>query len=265
MSQYLNYAKYCFTQIWASLWKGRLHPCESHHFRPPTTEDCPRGESWAEVALNLRNCPQGDLIKILGYKCIINFQSNFSNRWPRYFLWNCPQIIFTGPHWWWVKIDSGNGLVPSGNKPLPELMLTRYYIAGLSRLQWVEKLINNNIHTHDKLWHVIIYPCPYFNGCLAELLLKLRHGWGITHRKLWNMISHPGPNLINYVSKREHSHHHAWYWRNKTATHLRVSDKILTAQKFYNVCICNTCTVLRNDRKYSISWQHSTHKNPIFL
>ena len=44
MSQYLNYAKYCFTQIWASLWKGRLHPRESHHFRPPTTEDCPRGD-----------------------------------------------------------------------------------------------------------------------------------------------------------------------------------------------------------------------------
>ena len=38
-----GYAKYCFTQIWASLWKGRLHPRESHHFRPPTTEDCPRG------------------------------------------------------------------------------------------------------------------------------------------------------------------------------------------------------------------------------
>ena len=28
-----------------------------------------------------------------------------------------------------VNIGSGNGLVPSGNKPLPELMLTQFYVA----------------------------------------------------------------------------------------------------------------------------------------
>ena len=48
-----RYAKYCFTQIWATLWKGRLHPHESHHFRPPTTEDCPRGENIA-IEKNIR-------------------------------------------------------------------------------------------------------------------------------------------------------------------------------------------------------------------
>ena len=31
----------------------------------------------------------------------------------------------TGPHWWSVNIGSGNGLVPSGNKPLPEPMLAQ--------------------------------------------------------------------------------------------------------------------------------------------
>ena len=31
----------------------------------------------------------------------------------------------TGLHWWSVNIGSGNGLVPSGNKPLPEPMLTQ--------------------------------------------------------------------------------------------------------------------------------------------
>ena len=41
-------------------------------------------------------------------------------------LWNCPQVIVTGPHWWKVNIGSGNGLVPSGNKPLPEPMLTQF-------------------------------------------------------------------------------------------------------------------------------------------
>ena len=31
----------------------------------------------------------------------------------------------TGLYWWSVNIGSGNGLVPSGNKPLPEPMLTQ--------------------------------------------------------------------------------------------------------------------------------------------
>ena len=32
----------------------------------------------------------------------------------------------TGPYWRWVNIGSGNGLVPSGNKPLPKPMLTQF-------------------------------------------------------------------------------------------------------------------------------------------
>ena len=39
------------------------------------------------------------------------------------------QVIVTGPYWWKVKTDSGNALVPSGNKPLPEPMLTQIYVA----------------------------------------------------------------------------------------------------------------------------------------
>ena len=34
------------------------------------------------------------------------------------------EIAITTPHWSLVNIASGNGLVPSGNKPLPETMLT---------------------------------------------------------------------------------------------------------------------------------------------
>ena len=34
------------------------------------------------------------------------------------------QMNVIGPYWWQVHICSGNGLVPSGNKPLPEPMLT---------------------------------------------------------------------------------------------------------------------------------------------
>ena len=41
-------------------------------------------------------------------------------------------------HWWLVSIGSGNGLVPSGSKPFPESMLTRFYDAyGITRPHWV--------------------------------------------------------------------------------------------------------------------------------
>ena len=57
-----------------------------------------------------------------------NFETNFSNWWLKYLLWKCPQVIVTGPHWWYINIGSGNGLVPSGTKPLPEPMLTQFYV-----------------------------------------------------------------------------------------------------------------------------------------
>ena len=37
-------------------------------------------------------------------------------------------VSATEPHWW-VKIGSSNGLVPSGNKPLPEAVLTKICVA----------------------------------------------------------------------------------------------------------------------------------------
>ena len=58
-----------------------------------------------------------------------NFHANFSEWWLRYLLWNCPQMNATRPYWWYVNIGSGNGLVPPGNKPLPESMLTQIYDA----------------------------------------------------------------------------------------------------------------------------------------
>ena len=32
----------------------------------------------------------------------------------------------TGPYWLQVNIGSGDGMVPSGNKPLPEPLLTKF-------------------------------------------------------------------------------------------------------------------------------------------
>ena len=60
---------------------------------------------------------------------IWNFQTDFNNCWLRNLLWNCPSMNVTGLNWCSVNIGSGNGLVPSGNKPLPEPMLTQTYAA----------------------------------------------------------------------------------------------------------------------------------------
>ena len=44
-------------------------------------------------------------------------------------LGNCHNMNVTGLHWWSVNIGSGNGLVLSGNKPLPEPKLTQISVA----------------------------------------------------------------------------------------------------------------------------------------
>ena len=43
-------------------------------------------------------------------------------------------------YWWQVNFASGNGLVPSGNKPLPEPKLTQIYVVIYcdTRPQWVK-------------------------------------------------------------------------------------------------------------------------------
>ena len=47
----------------------------------------------------------------------------------QHFAWNCPQVTATRSHRRWVAIGLGNGLVPSGTKPLPEPMLTQFYVS----------------------------------------------------------------------------------------------------------------------------------------
>ena len=38
-------------------------------------------------------------------------------------------VSVTEPSWWYVNIGSGNGLVPSGNKPLAEPMSINIFVA----------------------------------------------------------------------------------------------------------------------------------------
>ena len=50
--------------------------------------------------------------------------THFSDKYLKYFLWNSYQVNTT-PHWSLVNNGSGNGLVPSSNKPLYEPMFTQ--------------------------------------------------------------------------------------------------------------------------------------------
>ena len=42
---------------------------------------------------------------------------------------NCRQMNITRTYWWWVKVCLGNGLIPQGNKTLPEPMLTSIFLS----------------------------------------------------------------------------------------------------------------------------------------
>ena len=57
------------------------------------------------------------------------FQIHINDRYIEHFRWNCPQVNARGPYGWLIKIGPGNGLVPSGNNPVPELMLIKYHNA----------------------------------------------------------------------------------------------------------------------------------------
>ena len=57
--------------------------------------------------------------------------ASFKDRHCDQFPWSCPQVNATRINGNYVNIGSGNGLVPSDNKPLPEPMQTQFYVAML--------------------------------------------------------------------------------------------------------------------------------------
>ena len=70
----------------------------------------------------LTHWPLEDVVEVLN-----QFQTGIKDRYLEHFLWNHSQLNATRSHWYLVNIGSGNGLVLSGNKPLPEPMLTDLY------------------------------------------------------------------------------------------------------------------------------------------
>ena len=72
-----------------------------------------------------------------------------------YFPLNCSQVYATQPHWWYINTGSGNGLVPPGNKPLPDHMLTQIYVAIIwcqiyVTILWCPQATSHHLHAY---WH----------------------------------------------------------------------------------------------------------------
>ena len=77
---------------------------------------------------------------------ISNIQTRIKDMHFQYFLWNSPQVNAINTHWFEVNIGSGNGLVPSDNKPLPEPTLTHSQYHGC----WCPgSLRRQGINIHD--------------------------------------------------------------------------------------------------------------------
>ena len=83
---------------------------------------------WRESKLALNHWSQ---------RCGCSFRSVFFKRISIYFVHfmrNCPTVNTIRPQWWFVNIELGNGLVPPGNKPLPEPTLSQFHITnGVTR------------------------------------------------------------------------------------------------------------------------------------
>ena len=56
---------------------------------------------------------------------IMNFKTYIQDGRREPIQWNFPQANATAPHWWSVVVS--NGLVSLGNKPLPELVVAKFY------------------------------------------------------------------------------------------------------------------------------------------
>ena len=80
-------------------------------------------------------------------------------------------------HWWWVNAWSGSGLVPSGNKPLPEPIgaLICMSPCGVTCPQWVNRSKFTNRHSaylsfvNHILWMSWLYRC--FSTCVILFVL----------------------------------------------------------------------------------------------
>ena len=81
-------------------------------------------DEYLQVVMTSQNVDVQELQILLKERGGGGIQTHFSDIYLKYFLWNSYQVNTT-PHWSLVNNGSGNGLVPSSNKPLHEPMFTQ--------------------------------------------------------------------------------------------------------------------------------------------
>ena len=96
-----------------------LAPCVSRH--------------WSSLKLYYQTTMSSELSLVKVYHCILA-KNEIRCKLPPAFS-NHSRLMTTYGDIIWVSIDSGNGLLPDGFKPSPELMLTKYQW-GLLAFTW---------------------------------------------------------------------------------------------------------------------------------
>ena len=100
-------------------------------------------------------------------------------------------MIVNGVNWWLVSIGSCNGLVPSGNKPLPEPMLTQ--ISVVIWRQYASTAYIRNAYRTINMW-------------LSDFQmwgLPSRSKWYLSLNEFWTHRRHTKtyfPSAINHIS-----------------------------------------------------------------
>ena len=134
------------------------------------------------VIFTLTHCSLGDLDGILK----IQIPVLFYDWYLQIFSWSYLQMIAMGPYWWLISSGSGNGLVPSGNKSLPEPISTQFHATIWHHWpQWV-----NLLFASDSLWHhktcltlVQVMAC-----CLTAPNHNLNQCWLTLQEVLWHSL-----------------------------------------------------------------------------
>ena len=110
------------------------------------------------------------------------------------FLCNCPPMDATGLYWRYVNIGSGNGLVPLGNKPLPEPMLSQINVAiCVTRPQWIFKDVNIDVHRS------LFFSVLWINHVTYNIIDQFNHHGGITRPAFVSSTLPYSLTELNYV------------------------------------------------------------------
>ena len=138
-------------------------------------------------------------------------------------------------HWWFIKLVSGNRLVPSGNNALPKLLLKGSMMwCDNSKAQWVKP---------TELWNIL--PMPY------PILSHLNHNWFSIR-----CTSLPCRQLLHNKSTNQWPHTRGTWGRPQRALHHEGSAGN------YPAC-CNTEKSFNDTPQVLFFWKLIHPKHPL--